>query len=81
MYKRQLEFINDNRQLQKPHLVMRVMSYNVLSDHLLWEHPNLYLQCQPHHKDFHERGAKIILTITRQDPTVCVQNSVISSTV
>lgn len=70
MYKRQLEFISDSRELKKPHLIMRVMSYNVLADHLLWEHPKLYLQCQPHHKDFTERGEKIIKTITRQDPTV-----------
>jgi len=54
------------------HLDIRLVSYNVLSDHLQSCHPELYVDCDPNDLSFKNRKHRIIKSILYHDPNVRV---------
>ena len=69
MYQRSIEPVR--RQSKDPHqLVIRVLSYNVLADHLLWLNKELYDSCPPEALVFDYRKYNIIHNILEHDPSV-----------
>ncbi|UYV82859.1 ANGEL1 [Cordylochernes scorpioides] len=61
-----------NQHLQRPlpGLEFSLMSYNVLSQHLMVDHPHLYQQCPPSALDWTQRGQALLAQIHSNSPDV-----------